>query len=1437
MPSDGQVVFEITGDNRGLRESLQDSTNAINRESRNWDNAAGQASGNMENSFVSAFKSIGIAAAASKVGQVLLDIGKQAISAASDLEEVQNVVDVTFGASSAEINAWAKNAINQFGLTETQAKRFASTMGAMLKSSGLAGGEIVEMSESLAGLAADMASFYNLDFDEAFNKIRSGISGETEPLKQLGINMSVANLEAFALAQGIDKAFSKMSQSEQIMLRYQYMMQATADAQGDFARTNDGFANGLRLLQSNFESLKTAIGDALLPIVSDAIKGLNKMLSLLIPDTKTTTVLDDFANIDLDTQGKIDAIDATRTKALELVGVLESIGGISVSGGQEVNDLATGANALNSDAGTNWDNFLDGLDGIDSVIDASDGGKEAEEDLKGLATGGEAVTGTPGTFKYSELPEGIQDLIDKAVLSDTKDVDGKLGAVDKSAGDLTGTDTSGFKYEEVTIGIGELSSATDKISKIETNTGKIVEQSERLTGTNTDGFKYDNVIQGVEELETESGKSDSIKSGLSTINENAGLLSGPDADFKYDKIGSGVEELVDVSSGGTEAGKQLSGLATGAQDVSGAEEGFKFADTANNVGTLIEESTGGTTAGKSLSGLAVGADAVSGEDAGYKFETAGKNVGELISESSGGTEAGNDLQRLTSGANALTGNDAGYKYGSVGESVGKIIKNSAGGEQAGTDLKKVAEGAEKVAAVTYDSTADPIGTIADKIKLLDSTSTSNWQKIVGVFGRIPTLAGKLTTTKIDELSNSLSGMTGDKVAAWTELMDILGSDMPALMQLTGQDENAAATWLTEMKEAANGLDNNDVNSWSALLSLLAEGTPGAGNWVSSAEMKALATAAGMPAQAVETIGDATANAAQKNEVWLETCRRLVQLLPGLANIINTETGEIKGGTAAVAEYVDKWTEGQKYMTLIAAQEAKRRAINEKYSYITDLEVQMILAENRFKKHKEKMDELARQYGFDALITTHGDSNEFAAYESISPFRINSDAALAGYNLTDDFIKQWNTLAQEYADYATAQADTTAEYDRQNSAREEALTIIDEENAAIEEQYADFKKNNPEMVAGTDATVDYAAAQEDAEAAVKSLSDALKELNDYVEQVRDSTRDSIDSTLAGFSDIVSGSKNLEQLMSEAQKNKNDIIEQMNEAKKNGKSTYEFEIRLQGVDEAVPSIQKMRRALEEQLLFLTEYNDNLNKVREMGYDDDLIAELADGSQESATYLYLLANASDSERDSIISAYAAVEDAKGPLVDSLTEAKLKADETFDDLVNKAKEAAEGLNQQEVAQASMAGTVQGIADGIAEKIPAVKTAVEELNAELARLGDLSGLNVFNGLNGDFSFKFTPDGSFATGTDYIPFDNFLAYLHEGEAVLTAEEATLWRHFKSGGASVANSIDYGTMAGAIWDNAPNLGGNVYLDGATVGRVISAQQANSYRALERSGWQG
>ena len=281
--SDGQVIFDITGNNKPIKDSLKDTTQAIQNESKNWDEAVDDSSDNISDSLIGAFKAVTASAAFVKVGQMLLQLAGQSIQLASDLEEVQNVVDVTFGTEgSAKIEKWAEAATQKFGLTELQAKQYASTLGAMMKSNGMTEDQIYDMSTNLAGLAADMASFYNLPFDEAFSKIQSGMVGLSMPLRQLGIDMTETAVGAYTAAAGFEKEYKDMSEAEQMLARYQYLMSVTADAQGDFARTSDSYANSQRRMTTAFDTLKSQLGEALLPIATDVTNAINDLLGILI---------------------------------------------------------------------------------------------------------------------------------------------------------------------------------------------------------------------------------------------------------------------------------------------------------------------------------------------------------------------------------------------------------------------------------------------------------------------------------------------------------------------------------------------------------------------------------------------------------------------------------------------------------------------------------------------------------------------------------------------------------------------------------------------------------------------------------------------------------------------------------------------------------------------------------------------------------------------------------------------------------------------------------------------------------------------------------------------------------------------------------------------------------------------------------------------------
>lgn len=198
---------------------------------------------------------------------------------ASDTEESRNKVDVVFGSMADSVKQFADEALNAYGLAEGSALQMASTFGAMATSMGLSEQQAASMSTSLTGLAADMASFYNVSTDVAQTSLQGVFTGETEALKKFGVVMTQTNLEEFAKKFG--KAYNEMSQGEKVMTRYAYVMNATKDAQGDFARTSDGTANSFRVFQESLKELAAAFGEQLLPIITPIVQAITKFVQLL----------------------------------------------------------------------------------------------------------------------------------------------------------------------------------------------------------------------------------------------------------------------------------------------------------------------------------------------------------------------------------------------------------------------------------------------------------------------------------------------------------------------------------------------------------------------------------------------------------------------------------------------------------------------------------------------------------------------------------------------------------------------------------------------------------------------------------------------------------------------------------------------------------------------------------------------------------------------------------------------------------------------------------------------------------------------------------------------------------------------------------------------------------------------------------------------------
>ena len=1052
MANDGQIVFEVTADGKHAIADIKDITRAIQDETKKWDKAADQSAGNINDSFSGMLKKLVAGFSAAKIGKALLDLGKDALEAASDLKEVQNVVDTTFGSNAGQIDRWAKNAGTQFGLTETKAKQFTSTLGAMMKSSGIAGDEIVSMSTDLAGLAADMSSFYNLDFDTAFQKIRSGISGETEPLKQLGINMSVANLEAYALSQGIEKAFSDMSQGEQTMLRYQYLMSATADAQGDFAKTSTEYANSMRTLKSNVEAIKTALGSTFYDAIAQATNWVNEFLELILPDESKKTVLDRFNEVEIDTTDKLEQIKSTAEEARMLTEQLEKIN------------------------------------------------------------------------------------------------QAKIGE--------TGTDVQKF---------------VDNLSKIDLNGEKI----------------------------------EIVKSFISTLASDSAILTG----------------------------------------------------------------------------------------------------------------------------------------------------------------------------------------------------------------------------------------------------------------LTGESAEGAKQWLEGIAAAADKLDPNDAEGWKTLMASIKEGLPGLENTdfgksffsALGEGFEDVSSSTSVLDWVIDNLGANTERTAEQQEQWLDICKQLVKTIPGLSSMINTQTGEITGGTQAVKDYIKAWEEGQTKLAYLQMHEEKASLLEQEFADLKHLRFEADMAGWRIERKLGNVKAIYDKYGLDYAFDQKGNldlsefNNIWGGITDAERSALNqAKADIENSGLGEAYIKALDVyrIRQEAYDLATE--------------------MMNDEEKMINDMAGDAQQKTVETVKEWSEDM-----KDAARTVVNAAQEALTSLADYVQGVRDGVAKAVDGVVKGFEQVERSGSELRQKNSDLEdefkktqtdysKDKNirqrwwddrgnldlqrmsDHYDELNKSEKEAYNTLaKIKNKQTEINESLNEFgtSGMKSNLQGQIQYMDEYLENLKQLQEWGLSNELLAFLSDGSTESAEYLAGLVAGGETAAKEVDAAYGEVQKKKKEFTDTLTEQQLTIDDTYKTLQEDAKAAVEALNMADMAKENSGKTVEGVAQGIADHLPEVQAAVDDIITQINRL---AGLNVSVGIGsfgvappGSTSGKtFDIDGMFETGLNYVPFTGFLASLHEGEGILTAEENRIWQKFKDGGNV---GTDYDTLGGVMRDNI-HAGGNVYLDGRVVGSVISDQQGKSFRQLQRSGWQ-
>lgn len=334
----------------------------------------------------------------------LIQFGKESIELGSDLAEVQNVVDVTFATMSDKVNEFAKNAMTSAGLSETMAKRYVGTFGAMSKSFGFSEAQAYDMSTALTQLTGDVASFYNISQDLAYIKLKSVFTGETETLKDLGVVMTQSALDQYALANGYGKTTSAMTEQEKVALRLDFVQKQLSAASGDFIRTSDSWANQARVMQLQLQSLKATVGQGLINIFTPVLKVINILLG------KLATLANAFKSFTELITGKKSS-GQTSGSGAGIAGT-DAIADTADQYGQAADNAEKLADATNDNAkatkkaNKETKNYLSSLDEIHKATSTGSDSSSTPSSSGGSGRASGGLSGVVSNVDYGKLAEG-----------------------------------------------------------------------------------------------------------------------------------------------------------------------------------------------------------------------------------------------------------------------------------------------------------------------------------------------------------------------------------------------------------------------------------------------------------------------------------------------------------------------------------------------------------------------------------------------------------------------------------------------------------------------------------------------------------------------------------------------------------------------------------------------------------------------------------------------------------------------------------------------------------------------------------------------------------------------------------------------------------------------------------------------------------------------
>lgn len=386
MAADGSVIIDTRMDTSGV----QNGVSAIKQSF---------------NGLGSAVKKIGLLIGGAFAVGKLVQFGKGCVELGSDLAEVQNVVDVTFTTMSDKVNEFAKNAMTSAGLSETMAKRYVGTFGAMSKSFGFSEAQAYDMSTALTQLTGDVASFYNISQDLAYIKLKSVFTGETETLKDLGVVLTQSALDQYALANGYGKTTSEMTEQEKVALRLAFVQKQLSAASGDFIRTSGSWANQVRVMQLQLQSLKATVGQGLINIFTPVLKVINTLLG------KLATLANAFKSFtELITGKKSSGQTSGSGAGLAGTGAIADTAdqyGQAADNAEHLADATNDTAKATKKANKETKNYLSSLDEVHKVSSTEGtSSTPSGSGSGGTGSGGGGLPSSVGSVDYGSLAEG-----------------------------------------------------------------------------------------------------------------------------------------------------------------------------------------------------------------------------------------------------------------------------------------------------------------------------------------------------------------------------------------------------------------------------------------------------------------------------------------------------------------------------------------------------------------------------------------------------------------------------------------------------------------------------------------------------------------------------------------------------------------------------------------------------------------------------------------------------------------------------------------------------------------------------------------------------------------------------------------------------------------------------------------------------------------------